>query len=329
MASVTIVFGDELQLINEKKLSLLQSYGDLTVVQLTEEMGPEKICSLLFEDSLFGDKKILLFSDVPILKRPKEGKSLGKWQPVYEGVLNYEGDNPLVLVYHYSLDQRIKENKALLAKYPHFTYKQLTAPELEQWTKDYIKKSGFNLSSDGSHYLNELLKLWSDVPLAFLKTEFDRLFLLNPPKRELTKAFLMEHMGDFGVKNIFLFKEALLAGDKTLLMNLLPYLLSTKNREGALAYIENELRIQLCATECRLAGMSQMAFKAHMKEQGSDINPYRLDIAYKNGHKVAPRALTFLLKGLYDIMRAARKGEGDLNRFRDLCLVYCEINAGT
>ncbi len=57
----------------------------------------------------FGDQKVFCLVNLPIIR--KSGKNSDAWVPLYELLLKYNGDNPIVLIYHDMIDKRIKQNK--------------------------------------------------------------------------------------------------------------------------------------------------------------------------------------------------------------------------
>ena len=111
MAHIQLIYGDEPQLIEEEKRKFLSAYPDLPVTVLDDEAGPQKISEKLCEDSLFGDQKVFCLVNLPIIR--KSGKNSDAWIPLYELIMEYNGDNPIVLIYHDMIDKRIKQNKEL------------------------------------------------------------------------------------------------------------------------------------------------------------------------------------------------------------------------
>ena len=95
MAEIKLIYGDEPQLIEEEKRKFLSAYPDLPVTVLDDEAGPQKISEKLCEDSLFGDQKVFCLVNLPIIR--KSGKNSDAWIPLYELLMEYNGDNPLVL----------------------------------------------------------------------------------------------------------------------------------------------------------------------------------------------------------------------------------------
>ena len=106
-------------------------------------------------------------------------------------------------------------------------------------------------------------------------------------------------------------------------MELFPFMLSYKEIDRALSYIESQLRLQLMVSECRAYGMSEAETVAYMKDNGSTVKPYPIKLAYSAARSVTIPALAGLLRQLYEIIRLGRMGEGQLIRVRDACLIYC------
>lgn len=322
MSEVLLVYGDEPQRMEEVKGAFLASYTTLNVRMFDSESSPRSICEAMNEQSLFGDVSVLYIANPPIIKKTAK-QSLGEWQQVYDALLTYNGESPVLLMYHESIDKRIQANKALLAAIRHEECHKLKGPELLTWVTSYCKKNGYTLTRDGMLYLQHVLELWQDVPVSFLRTEFDRYFLQLGKTKKITEDFLRENSSDYGAKNIFAFKDALLQKNAAVLMELFPFMLSYKEIDRALSYIESQLRLQLMVSECRAYGMSEAETVAYMKDNGSTVKPYPIKLAYSAARSVTIPALAGLLRQLYEIIRLGRMGEGQLIRVRDACLTYC------
>lgn len=323
---ITLLYGDEPQLIEERKQGWLESTGGLPVSVFNEEAGPAQITGLLREDSLFGDQRALCLINLPIFRKPGK-KYDNEWDKVYEALLHYDGTNPVLLVYHDTIDRRTKANTAFISSVTAQLCKKLTGDEVRRWIEEYCRKQGFRLTADGRQYLFNLLELWQDVPISFLRTEFDRYFLLLEDKKVIDAQFMIENGSDFGAKNIFTFKDALLRGDAAVLQELFPFMLSYKELDRAMSYIEGQLRLQLMACECRDSRMSERELVELCKKMDSKLNPYPIKLAYEQSRRVDRQALAELLRGLYETVRRSRQGETDMVRFRDLCFTYC-LQAG-
>lgn len=321
MAQIYLIYGDEPQLIEEEKRKFLATYPDLPVVVLDDESGPQKISEQLCEDSLFGDQKVFCLVNLPIIR--KSGKNSDAWTPLYELFTNYKGDNPIVLIYHDMIDKRIKQNKELLDKIPNHQCKRLEGVDLVMWIRQYCTSHGFKLLPDAQEYVSHLIDLWQDVPVSFMRTEFDRYFLQIMGEKVITKEFLEENSSDYGAKNIFAFKEALLKRDINTLLELFPFMFSYKELDRAMSYIEGQLRLQLLVSECRQAGMSVKAIENLCKDYNSSFKSYPIKLAYEASSRISIKALRALLKGLYEIILDSRSSKGDIWRFRDLCITYC------
>lgn len=321
MAQIYLIYGDEPQLIEEEKQKFLATYPDLPVVVLDDEAGPQKISEQLCEDSLFGDQKVFCLVNLPIIR--KSGKNSDAWTPLYELLTDYKGDNPIVLIYHDMIDKRIKQNKEILEKISNHQCKRLEGADLVMWIRQYCTSQGFKLTPDAQEYVSHLIDLWQDVPVSFMRTEFDRYFLQITGERVITKEFLEENSSDYGAKNIFAFKEALLKRDINTLLELFPFMFSYKELDRAISYIEGQLRLQLLVSECRQAGMSVKAIENLCKDNNSSFKPYPIKLAYEASSRISIKALRALLKGLYEIILDSRSSKGDIWRFRDLCITYC------
>ena len=175
MAHIQLIYGDEPQLIEEEKRKFLSAYPDLPVTVLDDEAGPQKISEKLCEDSLFGDQKVFCLVNLPIIR--KSGKNSDAWIPLYELIMEYNGDNPILLIYHDMIDKRIKQNKEILDKIPNHQCKRLEGADLVMWIRQYCTSNGFIMTPDAQEYVAHLIDLWQDVPVSFMRTEFDRYFL--------------------------------------------------------------------------------------------------------------------------------------------------------
>lgn len=322
MASIQLLYGTEDQLMEEHKLSILSQYRDMEVVNLTDDNNPSRIMEQLSEDSLFGDSKLFCLINPGIVK--KTGKNNDAWQGLRSFILNYQGENPVLIIYHDAIDKRLKENKELLATIPNEEFKRLEGGQLVQWMRKYCQENGYQLTLQAQDYISQLLEIWVDVPVTFMRTELDRFFLLLGDKKEIDKPFLEANISDFGSKNIFTFKDALLQRDVHTLLDLFPFIFSYKEVDRAMSYIEGQLRLQLMVSECRAAGMTLRQTQDLFKQEGSKTKAYPIKLAYEAAPRIPRKALRSLLIGMYHVVATSRMGQGDISTFRDLVLSYCE-----
>lgn len=322
MASIHLLYGTEDQLMEERKLSILSQYRDMGIVNLTDDTNPSRIMEQLSEDSLFGDRKLFCLINPGIVK--KTGKHNEAWQGLRSFLLTYQGENPILIIYHDAIDKRLKENKELLATIPNEEFKRLEGEELVHWMRKYCQENGYQLTVQAQDYISQLLEIWVDVPVAFMRTELDRFFLLLGDRKDIDKPFLEANISDFGSKNIFTFKDALLQRDVHTLLNLFPFIFSYKEVDRAMSYIEGQLRLQLMVSECRAAGMTLTQTQDLFKQEGSKTKAYPIKLAYEAAPRIPRKALRRLLIGMYHVVAASRMGQGDISTFRDLVLSYCE-----
>lgn len=322
MASIQLLYGTEDQLMKERKLSILSQYRDMEVVNLTDDNNPSRIMEQLSEDSLFGDSKLFCLINPGIVK--KTGKNNDAWQGLRSFLLNYQGENPVLIIYHDAIDKRLKENKELLATIPNEEFKRLEGGQLVQWMRKYCQENGYQLTLQAQDYISQLLEIWVDVPVTFMRTELDRFFLLLGDNKEIDKPFLEANISDFGSKNIFTFKEALLQRDVHTLLDLFPFIFSYKEVDRAMSYIEGQLRLQLMVSECRAAGMTLTQTQDLFKQEGSKTKAYPIKLAYEAAPRMPRKALRSLLIGMYHVVATSRMGQGDISTFKDLVLSYCE-----
>lgn len=322
MASIQLLYGTEDQLMKERKLSILSQYRDMEVVNLTDDNNPSRIMEQLSEDSLFGDSKLFCLINPGIVK--KTGKNNDAWQGLRSFLLNYQGENPVLIIYHDAIDKRLKENKELLATIPNEEFKRLEGGQLVQWMRKYCQENDYQLTFQAQDYISQLLEIWVDVPVTFMRTELDRFFLLLGDNKEIDKPFLEANISDFGSKNIFTFKDALLQRDVHTLLDLFPFIFSYKEVDRAMSYIEGQLRLQLMVSECRAAGMTLRQTQDLFKQEGSKTKAYPIKLAYEAAPRIPRKALRSLLIGMYHVVATSRMGQGDISTFRDLVLSYCE-----
>ena len=308
--------------MEERKLSILSQYRDMEVVNLTDDNNPSRIMEQLSEDSLFGDSKLFCLINPGIVK--KTGKNNDAWQGLRSFLLNYQGENPVLIIYHDAIDKRLKENKELLATVPNEEFKRLEGGQLVQWMRKYCQENGYQLTLQAQDYISQLLEIWVDVPVTFMRTELDRFFLLLGDNKEIDKPFLEANISDFGSKNIFTFKDALLQRDVHTLLDLFPFIFSYKEVDRAMSYIEGQLRLQLMVSECRAAGMTLTQTQDLFKQEGSKTKAYPIKLAYEAAPRIPRKALRSLLIGMYHVVATSRMGQGDISTFRDLVLSYCE-----
>jgi len=322
MASIQLLYGTEDQLMKERKLSILSQYRDMEVVNLTDDNNPSRIMEQLSEDSLFGDSKLFCLINPGIVK--KTGKNNDAWQGLRSFLLNYQGENPVLIIYHDAIDKRLKENKELLATIPNEEFKRLEGGQLVQWMRKYCQENDYQLTLQAQDYISQLLEIWVDVPVTFMRTELDRFFLLLGDNKEIDKPFLEANISDFGSKNIFTFKDALLQRDVHTLLDLFPFIFSYKEVDRAMSYIEGQLRLQLMVSECRAVGMTLRQTQDLFKQEGSKTKAYPIKLAYEAAPRIPRKALRSLLIGMYHVVATSRMGQGDISTFRDLVLSYCE-----
>lgn len=322
MASIQLLYGTEDQLMKERKLSILSQYRDMEVVNLTDDNNPSRIMEQLSEDSLFGDSKLFCLINPGIVK--KTGKNNDAWQGLRSFLLNYQGENPVLIIYHDAIDKRLKENKELLATIPNDEFKRLEGGQLVQWMRKYCQENDYQLTLQAQDYISQLLEIWVDVPVTFMRTELDRFFLLLGDNKEIDKPFLEANISDFGSKNIFTFKDALLQRDVHTLLDLFPFIFSYKEVDRAMSYIEGQLRLQLMVSECRAVGMTLRQTQDLFKQEGSKTKAYPIKLAYEAAPRIPRKALRSLLIGMYHVVATSRMGQGDISTFRDLVLSYCE-----
>lgn len=322
MAGIQLLYGTEDQLMKERKLSILSQYRDMEVVNLTDDNNPGRIMEQLSEDSLFGDSKLFCLINPGIVK--KTGKNNDAWQGLRSFLLNYQGENLVLIIYHDAIDKRLKENKELLATIPNEEFKRLEGGELVQWMRKYCHENGYQLTLQAQDYISQLLEIWVDVPVTFMRTELDRFFLLLGDNKEIDKPFLEANISDFGSKNIFTFKDALLQRDVHTLLDLFPFIFSYKEVDRAMSYIEGQLRLQLMVSECRAVGMTLTQTQDLFKQEGSKTKAYPIKLAYEAAPRIPRKALRSLLIGMYHVVATSRMGQGDISTFRDLVLSYCE-----
>lgn len=322
MASIHLLYGTEDQLMEERKLSILSQYRDMGVVNLTDDNNPSRIMEQLSEDSLFGDSKLFCLINPGIVK--KTGKNNDAWQVLRSFLLNYQGENPVLIIYHDAIDKRLKENKELLAIIPNEEFKRLEGGELVQWMRKYCQENGYQLTLQAQDYISQMLDIWVDVPVAFMRTELERFFLLLGDRKDIDKPFLEANISDFGSKNIFTFKEALLQRDVHTLLDLFPFIFSYKEVDRAMSYIEGQLRLQFMVSECRAAGMTLTQTQDLFKQEGSKTKAYPIKLAYEAAPRMPRKALRSLLIGMYHVVATSRMGQGDISTFKDLVLSYCE-----
>lgn len=324
MERLIVLHGEESQLIEEKKHSYIRAAGERVVEVFTAESGASRISEALREDSLFGEAKLFILEDLPILKKTTGKQGSGDFQGIYDFLLQYEGENPVILIFHGNLDKRVKANKVFLERAKEVELKKMSADDMLIWTESYVKKEGYLLTPDGKQYLRALLEIWDEVPLSFLKTEMDRLFLFLHDGDAITLDLLAREGSDFGAKNIFRFTDAFFKKEVKVLHQLLPFVLKPKEMERFFAYFEGQLRLQLMVAE--LAGVGFVGDKAianRLKDLGSPVKPYPVKLAYERRHKVNARSIASFLEAFYGIACGIRQSKAKADDFSLLCYSYC------
>ena len=122
--------------------------------------------------------------------------------------MEYNGDNPIVLIYHDMIDKRIKQNKEILDKIPNSSNVSVLKGQTSvMWIRQYCTSNGFKMTPDAQEYVAHLIDLWQEVPVSFMRTEFDRYFLQITGEKVITKEFLEENGSDYGAKIFLLLKR--------------------------------------------------------------------------------------------------------------------------
>lgn len=325
MAQIFLIHGEERQLMEEKKQQILQRFKDHRPDVYTTEYSVQEVMNALEEDSLFGEPSVIILEDMPIVKMTtvKKGNA-DAWEVVYKAVMNYTGENPIILFMHGNIDKRVKNNKDILAVCEEFSFPKLTQEETMRWITRYCNDHRHALSRDGYQYMEGLLEIWVDVPIIFLKTELDRLFLFLGEHEEITAKLLAKEGSDYGSKNVFKFTEALYNKDMAMMMELLPFVSKTKEIDRFLAYLEGQLRLQLLVYEGRYNGKSANAMAAEFKEAGLSYKSYPVTLAFNRCNSISYAAVRDLLYGIYELTLERRTGNMDPHGLERLCIAYCQ-----
>lgn len=325
MADIFVIHGEERQLMEEKKQQILQRYKGYHVDVYTTEQTVQEVMNALEQDSLFGEPSVIVLEDIPVVKMTTAKKAAAEaWDIVYQTIMNYSGDNPIILYMHGSVDKRVKANKEILAKVEEFSFPKLSQEDTMRWITRYCNDHRHALSRDGYQYMEGLLEIWVDVPTIFLKTELDRLFLFLKEHEEITAALLAKEGSDYGSKNVFKFTEALYDKNMAILMELIPFVSKTKEIDRFLAYLEGQLRLQLLVYEGKYNGKSANTMAAEFKEAGLSYKSYPVTLAYNRCNRVSYTAVRDLLYGIYDLTLQRRTGTMDPHALERLCIAFCQ-----
>lgn len=324
MDNVTVIYGDEAELIDSQKNQIIKKYPNYEVHTYSQETPISIIIEALQQESLFRELKIIVLNNIPILKTSNNvKKDISEWDELYKALFEYNKDNPVILVFNSNLDKRLKSNKQFLESAVIYEYKKLSKDELINWSVKYCRKHNHNLTNDGSHYFQSLMEIWDDVPLTFLKTEFDRLFLFLNDDEPITANILAAESSDYGSKNIFKFMDAFYERDCTLLLKIIPFILQNREFDKFFAYLEGQLRQQIIVCECMIAGMEQQEIYRYMTEKGMNIKPYPIKLAYQRAKFLRINELKKFLAGMFSIVFNRRTGNIDSSEFERLCICYC------
>lgn len=326
MDNIYVLHGEEGQLIEHKKNEIIKKYKNHDVVVYSNETPYANIMAEIHEESLFPESKVYVIHNLPILRTTsdKSGKDLGEWQALYDSLLNYTKENPVILIYDDNLDMRLKINKVFLEKAQVFQFKKLSKDDLLQWSEKYCRLHKHPFSQDGRQYFYELMDLWTDVPVHFLKTEFDRLFLFLKDEEQITMPLLAKEGSDFGSKNIFKFMDAFYEKDIERILEIMPFVLQRKEFDRFFAYLENQLSLQIMVYECGNEGMSAIEVHRYLEENGMKVKAYPVKLAHQRNRFLRINDLKQFLIGMYDIVINMRSGINDENAFARLCMRYCK-----
>lgn len=327
MENIYVLHGEEGQLIEQKKNEILNKYKGYEVVMYSNETPYDNIMAALQEESLFMESRIYVIHDLPILRKTTDktsSKDLGEWQVVYDVLLNYTKDTPVILVYNGNLDQRLKINKVFLEKAHTFLFKKLSKDDLIQWSERYCRFHKHPFSQDARQYFHELMDLWVDVPVHFLKTEFDRLFLFLKDEEPIRRHLLVNQGSDFGSKNIFKFMDAFYEKDIALMLEIMPFVMQKKEFDRFFAYVENQLRLQIMVYECGNDGMNAVETHRYLEEHGMKVKAYPVKLAHRRNKFLRINEVKDFLVAMYDIVLNRRRGIVDETAFPRMCMKYCK-----
>lgn len=327
MHLIYVIHGDEPQMIEDKKNDILALYSDKRQVLYTDETPIDTVMGALFEQSLFEESKVIILHNTPLLKttsKSKQASTSEEWLSVYKGLLEYKGDTPLIVVNNAPLDKRVKHNKEFLKIAKEFHYNKLTKEDLIKWVEDYCYKGGHPFSKGGRIYFYGLMDLWNDVPLHFLRTEFDRLFLFLNDKDPITAQLLQKECSDFANMNVFKFTDAFYEKNLAVMLEMVPFVTKANEIDRFFAYLESQLRMQLIVFEGYYNGDSPKAIFESCKEAGLTNAEYPINLAYRRCQQISYQKIASFLQGLYELVLKRRKGEVDPKGFANLCILYCK-----
>ena len=100
-------------------------------------------------------------------------------------------------------------------------------------------------------------------------------------------------------------------------------MLKNKSVDMAMAYVHNQMHLQLMVSECAYYGMTLPEIQSLFKEKGMKANPYAIKLAYEARRKIQIPAVAKLISQLYHLILQSRQGIADMNQFQDICLAYC------
>lgn len=325
MKSIYVIHGDELPLMEAKKAEIISLFKNYTIETYDDEATEEAIVAALTEESLFGEDKIIiinnnfLFSVASNKKEKKQAQSV----KLLEIIQNYTGSYPIIIFVRGLIDKRLKANKDFLKNVDEYAFPRLEKEDLIRWTEQYCKQNGHPLTAEARRYFYGLMDLWVDVPVYFLKTEFDRLFLFLEDKAMITAELLAKEGSDYASKNIFKFTDALYRKDIKTMHELLPFLCNNKEVDRFVAYLASQLQLQLIAMEGVKQGLNPKVLGDELTAKGMKIKSYPLKLAFERTARLSFDKISELLYGLYEFSLKRRKGELDLHAIERLCINYC------
>ncbi len=333
MNNIFVLHGAEKQLVEDKKNEIIKKFPTYDLIEFSSENEIQKIQEALQEDSLFGNRSIVVLNNIPLLKqvsqkgavKKRQEKGITEWDSLYDLLFTYNGENPVILKFDNLLDKKSKKNKDFLQVAQEFTFTALTNTDMVRWTQSYARTLGVSFSPDGLHFFQQLLDTWDNVSLTFIKTEMDRFYLLLPKKGQITAAFLSLAGSDYGSKKIFSFTDSLYNRDYEGLMSLLPFFLSSKRIDSFLAYLEGEISLQLMVAECKMLGMNEKQTGETVNTKGNKvIHPYRIKTAFKRCHTIKVVELEKFLHGMYRLIIDTRRGNMQGHTLEKLCMDFCK-----
>lgn len=335
MKAVTIIYGTEPYLMEQGREKFLRHYreqcGEDVPVQIFQrDAAAAAVVESLEGSSLFGSGNVTIWYDCPFLPLKKGGRSRSKLSKdevwFLDKVQMLPEDTGLLFFTKGNIDTGCAFFKKIkpLAEIIHG--EAVTEKNIMPYVKDYVQQQGKSLTLRAEEYLRGLFQTWSEIPLLYVFSEFDKLCITIPDDRQnIDEPDLQELFSGTMEKNLFTFTDFFLRRDGA---KALPFMEGLFGKPDmflkSTGYMISRLRLLLAYKEIKQARMGTHQAESVMTQ----INKGR-SAKYVMYHlqKVSSywkiEELQHILITLFTLQLNIRRGTASSQDIIPLVCVYC------